>query len=643
MATEYVVALRNMVSGPAQDALRDVDKLRAALGSLEGAGAIVGPRSGGSGGGPRGPRDTSDSAARNAAFRRLHRAQQEEEQFTRYKIGLMRKEVAEREAAEAAQLRATQRRIRAAQRAEARAVRERSARNGRIGSGMGSALQGGLQFAGGAAVAGVGIALGGAAAAGKQGLDTAKQIEAARMRFTASLGGVEAANAEIKDAFRIAEKTVFDPRQVLDALAQLSTNFKNTDVRRYVLAAVSDFATVSGKGEEGLKSAITAISQIVAKGKLQQEELTGQLGELGLPAKAVYQELATQLGVKDKDEQTRTDKIIKLITAGKVGSDAAVQAITAAMTKQSGSGKAGEYAVKSANTVEGQLSAIQGGFSTLFAMSDAESWPALTELKGLLSDVASFFGVDSAAGQAFMTSIRDALTRYALPAIRDLRKGFADLVGDPKRIDDFVQGIVAIGRRLFSVASAVGWVVEKFVSFYGWLVGMDEAMGFADGWAGRLYARFITVGQAIGQGIVAGIKSVGSFVYEGISNLASGAVNTVKAKLGIQSPSRVMAQLGAYTAQGFGMGIEGGASQVLSASRMLGDAALSGIGGRTMTPGAAGAVAGASGSPINITINLPVTSAGSAAELARGAGPLVGEMIERQLNTYFGRLAAQGV
>ena len=315
----------------------------------------------------------AEAQKRNAAFRRLQQSQREEEAFVRYRIALDRRLVREKERAEQAMLRAELQRIRAAQRAEAQAAQARSARYGRIGSGVGSALQTGLGMAGGAVAGGVGLALGGAAAAGKQGLDTVQLIEGARMRLTASLGSTEAATKEIKDAFRIAEKTIFDPRQMVEAMSQLSTNFKALDMRRYVLGAVSDFATVSGKGEEGLKSAIIAINQIVAKGKLQQEELTGQLGELGLPARKVYEQLAVILQVKGKDDQERTDKVIKMITAGKVGSDAAVQAITQVMRDQAGGGAAGAFSIKNAGSLEGQISNLKSGFSTLFAMADTES------------------------------------------------------------------------------------------------------------------------------------------------------------------------------------------------------------------------------------------------------------------------------
>ena len=72
---------------------------------------------------------------------------------------------------------------------------------------------------------------------------------------------------------------------MLDALTVVD-QLQNADVRRYVMGAVADFATASGEGSEGLERSIKAINQIFAKGKLQQEELTGQLGELGLPGQA---------------------------------------------------------------------------------------------------------------------------------------------------------------------------------------------------------------------------------------------------------------------------------------------------------------------------------------------------------------------
>ena len=44
------------------------------------------------------------------------------------------------------------------------------------------------------------------------------------------------------------------------------------------------------------------------------------------------------LGIKDADEQKRTDKVIKLITKGGVSAEAGIQAITTVMRNLAGGG-----------------------------------------------------------------------------------------------------------------------------------------------------------------------------------------------------------------------------------------------------------------------------------------------------------------
>lgn len=622
MATTYDVGLK-WVGGPeAQRALADAAAIRASLGALEAKKTTVGTRGGGA------EREQAaqmrmqaqavrsiqqaEAQKRNAAYRRLQQSQREEEAFVRYRIALDRRLVREKERAEQAMLRAELQRIRAAQRAEAQAARahERSVKmSQQTGkSGSGSAL---LGMVGGLSAGGLAVAAG--AYVGGQAVDTVQLIESARMRLTASLGSTEAANKEIKDAFRIAEKTIFDPRQMVDAMAQLSTNFKALDMRRYVLGAISDFATVSGKGEEGMKSAIIAINQIVAKGKLQQEELTGQLGELGLPARKVYDQLAVILKVKGKDDQARTDKVIKMITDGKVGSDAAVQAITQVMRNQAGGGAAGSFAKQNASSLEGQISNLKSGFSSLFAMNDIEKWPAMERLKDILGEISGLFATDSKAGADFMSVL----------------KFWSSIV-----IDSFTlmaKAILLPTRALYFLVDTVRTTISEY-NFQGL---------FDIGAWSRL-------GQSIVLGLVQGIKSAPSTIYDAVSGVADTAINTVKAKLGIASPSRVMMQLGGFTGEGFARGIEGGAGRVSAASRMLGDAAAGGVqagGGVTVSAhNQAKSERNAAAYSIQLNVEMPIQSSGGDPEaLAAAAGPMIGAKIEMELGRYFGRLAAQGV
>ncbi|MFJ3035570.1 tape measure protein [Curtobacterium pusillum] len=85
----------------------------------------------------------------------------------------------------------------------------------------------------------------------------------------------------------------------------------------------------------------------------------------------------------------------------------------------------------------------------------------------------------------------------------------------------------------------------------------------------------LSVGKNIITGLVNGISGAAGQVTEKMKSIAQGAISTVKNFLGIHSPSRVMAQLGGYVAQGLANGIKSGSSGVASASRSMTNAVLS--------------------------------------------------------------------
>lgn len=58
-------------------------------------------------------------------------------------------------------------------------------------------------------------------------------------------------------------------------------------------------------------------------------------------------------------------------------------------------------------------------------------------------------------------------------------------------------------------------------------------------------------------------------VIDAIKGLASGALGAFKSILGIASPSRVMLQMGGYTAEGFAGGMDAGAAVVESSASTL--------------------------------------------------------------------------
>ena len=644
MATTYTVALQDMVSGSANTALASVNRLKGALDNLEAR-----------------PRRTSsvaianewqkmaaqaeraaerektaqlrleaeaiasakrmEDAKRNAAFRRLQAQQREEERFIRYRIQLDRKHAAEQRKIEEA---AKQRR---AARVETAAGYATSAGKGIIAGAIGGAMAGGGYVVG-------------------QAIDTVKLIEGARMRLTSALGSATRANQEIKDAFSIAEKTIFDPDQMLEAMSKLSTFFKDDQMRRYILGAINDFATTTGKGNEGLQRSIKAITDIQSKGKLQAEELTGQLGEIGLSSADVKQEIAKILQLKGKTDQERNEAVMKLMGKGEVTSDVAIQAITTVMRKQSGGGAAGSAAIKAAGTLESQLSNIRKGFLSLFAMADVAEWPAMQALRDILKEVSSFFSVNSKEGTAFMDALKTAFTAI-VPQMEWFKNQLARFSQNARAFDLIAKGVVGIGQAFFYVglaAAAAGAGIVMTVGLikdaFNWVVdGASNLISeVIDAIRGSM-ARIFELGADIGNGLANGIRSARDAVVNAAKGAASSVVTTVADTLEIRSPSRKMMKMGAQSAEGYAIGLEKGAGRIENASAAVGGASMSGLG---LGSSQGRATVGGNGPLAVLHLTLPIQTANDAATLAREAGPLLGAHLEAQMDRYFGRLVAQG-
>ena len=69
-----------------------------------------------------------------------------------------------------------------------------------------------------------------------------------------------------------------------------------------------------------------------------------------------------------------------------------------------------------------------------------------------------------------------------------------------------------------------------------------------------LPAKMLEMGKNLITGLANGLMDKLNWLKDKVKNLASGITNTIKNALGIHSPSRVFAQLGAFTAEGFGEG-----------------------------------------------------------------------------------------
>jgi len=134
-------------------------------------------------------------------------------------------------------------------------------------------------------------------------------------------------------------------------------------------------------------------------------------------------------------------------------------------------------------------------------------------------------------------------------------------VGAAIAFSPIVIGAAAATAAVLGIAYAVGWVAGKIGS-----VGKT-----LKSWAASAYAAatdFIS-------GLVSGIKAGVGRAVDAVKGLGSSVVGAIKGVLHIQSPSRVMAEVGLQTAQGMAVGIDQGQSDVARAASRLGGAAVS--------------------------------------------------------------------
>lgn len=119
----------------------------------------------------------------------------------------------------------------------------------------------------------------------------------------------------------------------------------------------------------------------------------------------------------------------------------------------------------------------------------------------------------------------------------------------------WVSGIVS------AMSNFVSSVISGFVNAVSQVQsGMQRAYSTIVGFVGQ----FASAGMDLMRGLVQGIMNGMSWVVNAARNVAKSAVNAAKSALGIHSPSRVFKEIGGYTMQGFGIGIDKEGRSVVS-------------------------------------------------------------------------------
>src|SRR5207248_1454328 len=129
-------------------------------------------------------------------------------------------------------------------------------------------------------------------------------------------------------------------------------------------------------------------------------------------------------------------------------------------------------------------------------------------------------------------------------------------------------------------------------------------------------------------GIVQGIKDGWDTVVKTVGGLGDAVVDTVKEKLGISSPSKVMAQVGMFTALGFAKGVNDNSGDVTGA---IGDLA----GAPAMPSNASTAPSATAGGKASVSIGDIIVNVPQGTKDPQAFGQAVGSEVRAQVLALF--------
>jgi tape measure domain-containing protein len=203
---------------------------------------------------------------------------------------------------------------------------------------------------------------------------------------------------------------------------------------------------------------------------------------------------------------------------------------------------------------------------------------AVALVAGGTAAMASFFApVLGALPLLVATAAATAQYVSMLPGrIMDAGNGLADALGGLA-----TKGLQALGT---AIARAKAWVAAMVGSIANAVTGSSLVSSVLS-LGGSLLSAGVELGSNLWRGFVDGITAGIAAVLDAGTRLATAAKSAVASTLTIQSPSRVMAEMGSYTAQGFAQGVEGGQAQVDGAMSNLvaPKPSLRGLGASTTT------------------------------------------------------------
>ena len=214
-----------------------------------------------------------------------------------------------------------------------------------------------------------------------------------------------------------------------------------------------------------------------------------------------------------------------------------------------------------------------GGLKTLLTNFAKAGWNII---KGMWDDIAKVFSSMGSKVSGFASEMATKVASYFTNLFNSAKGIFTNLRSTGETIwNALKQAVVKTAKSIWDE------VVSKF---NGLLNSAKSIMTTVKTTITDLWSKAVDyikngvnlyeIGRNVIQGLINGIGSLASDVWEKVKSIGNGITNTIKSTLGIHSPSRVMRQIGLWTGEGLVIGMEQSSPKVQKAMESIGDGIL---------------------------------------------------------------------
>lgn len=339
-------------------------------------------------------------------------------------------------------------------------------------------------------------------------------------------------------------------------LPLLNQGVSDTKILGDMTAAAVDFAMREGTGAAGLGPIMDAFQQLTRKGAVDERALK----RLSISSADYYDALAEGTGLA-------RDAVEAASKNGGVAGEDQLYTVLQLLAKRSG-GALGLAGAEGRNTLGGTLERLENLPGNILKQLDGTE--GMQRLHGVLESLVETMSGET--GHQLASALASALEAMTKPAViagvtalmGAMTAGIAFLAEHPGTLQGLAIGFVGVAGAVAALGAALVvpvYAIARLGMLFGDVIWMAKEM------FGDVLGVFPAIGRAVVEGFKNGLSAGWESLKESLRNLANDAVLSVKVALGIASPSRVFAELGEYTGEGFALGLEGSADRIALAAR----------------------------------------------------------------------------